>query len=100
MKMISGLFLCAAMLLSIIGCGYYALSQHSHWKIDEPMKTKKHKKIRMRLFSLFSLIMSLVIFIIEEAEFAALLWPLSIGLGIFIIGMILAYKPSILSRLM
>jgi hypothetical protein len=86
-----------AMLLSIVGCGYYALSQHQHWKAVIKPRVLPFKQTRLQIFSLFALITSLVLYIVEEGvEFALLLWPLSIGLGIFSVGMILAFRPTLL----
>jgi hypothetical protein len=43
---------------------------------------------------------SLVLYIVEEGlGFALLFWPLSISLGIFSVGMILALRPTILRML-
>ena len=86
-----------AILLNIIGCGYYALSQNQHWRAVAKPKVSLLKQTRLQIFSLFALSTSLVLFIVEEGlGFALLLWPLSIALGIFSVAMILAFRPTLL----
>jgi hypothetical protein len=95
--MINGLLISAAMLLSILGCGYYALSQNQHWKAVTKPNVLPLKQIRLQIFSLLVLSASLIIFIVEEGlGFAVLLWSLSVGLGIFTVAMILAFWPTLL----
>ena len=95
--MFNELLIATALLLSVVGCGYYALSQHQHWKAVTKPRVLALKQTRLQIFSLLALSTSLVLYIIEEgAEFALLLWPLSLGLGIFSVGMILAFRPSLL----
>jgi hypothetical protein len=98
--MFNELLIGVAMLLSIVGCGYYALSQNQHWKAVTKPRVLPLKKTRLQMFSLCALSTSLVLYIVEEGlGFALLFWPLSISLGIFSVGMILALRPTILRML-
>jgi hypothetical protein len=95
--MFNELLIATALLLSVVGCGYYALSQHQHWKAVTKPSVLPLKQTRLQVFSLFALSTSLVLYIVEEGiEFALLLWPLSLGLGIFSVGMILTFRPTLL----
>jgi hypothetical protein len=98
--MINGLILFAAMLLNIVGCGYYALSQRHHWKtVTKPSVVPLNEK-RLQLFSLLALSASLILYVVEESlSFAMLLWPLSISLGVFSVAMILTFRPTMLRLL-
>lgn len=99
--MLNGLLIGIAMLLSIIGCGYYALSQSQHRKVVVTSSVLPLKQARLKLLSLLALSASLVLYIVEGGlEFAVILWPLSIGLGIFCIAMILAFRPTMLRILL
>jgi hypothetical protein len=98
--MFNELLIGVAMLLTIVGCGYYALSQNQHWKAVTKTRVLPFKQTRLQIFSLFALSTSLVLYIIEEGlGFALILWPLSIGLGIFSVAMILAFRPTLLKIL-
>lgn len=91
------LLIAIAMILSIVGCGYCALSQHQHWRVVAKSKELTLKKTRMKFLGFLTLSASFALYIVEvRLEFALLLWPLSITLGIFSVGMILAFRPSLL----
>jgi hypothetical protein len=93
----NGLLIGAAMLLSIIGCGYFALSQNQHWKAVTKSSVLPLKQTHLQIFSLLGLSASLVLYIVAEGlGFAVLLWSLSVGLGIFTVSMILAFWPTML----
>lgn len=95
--MTNGLLIGTAMVLSIIGCAYYALSQYQHWKAVTKPSVLPLKQTRLQIFSLLALSGSLVLYIVEEGlGFAILLWPLSVGLGIFTVAIVLAFWPTIL----
>jgi hypothetical protein len=95
--MIEGLLISIGMLFSIIGCGYFALSQTKHWRVVNTTDALLPKQGHMKLLGTLALITSLVLYILEGgAGFAVLLWPLSLGFGIFFVAMLLTYKPTIL----
>lgn len=99
--MFYGLLIGIAMLLSVIGCGYYALSQSHHWKAVVTPSVPNVKQTRMKRLSFISLSASLVLYIVVDGlGFAVIFWPLSIGLGIFCIAMILAFRPTLLKVLL
>ena len=92
-----GLLIAIAMILSIVGCGYCALSQSQHWRAVAKSKVSTLKQTRMQLLGFLTLSASLALYIVEAGlEFALLLWPLSITLGIFSVGMILTFRPTLL----
>lgn len=98
--MIDGLLIALAMILSIVGCGYCALSQIQHWRAVTKPKVSILKQRHMKILGFLTLSANLALCIfVAGLEFALLLWPMSIALGIFSVGMILSFRPTLLSIL-
>ena len=93
--MIALLSLAASALLALIGCQALALSQQRHWsRVMSTAPTPRTAKFARRI-GWAAILLSLAISIGTEGPgFAALLWPLFMAAGAFIVALTIAYAPG------
>lgn len=94
------LYLLLAVFTSTIGMGWLALSQTRNWRKVTTAPASEGVILRLRIGGWIWVIGALVFCALRDGgSFAALLWPLLLGLAAINVAMALSYRPTFLRAL-
>ena len=97
----SVMLLILAFMCSLVGCAYLAISQDRNFRLVQDDANRRAPSRKLRPLGFVLLFLALCGCLLRDGvSFAALLWPLMLGISAVVVAQILSFRPAFLKPLL